>query len=156
MNLSFTVYGRPQPQGSAKSFIPKGWNRAVITTDNKTLKPWRQDVSDTACIQMRDGAPSNEAIIVRVNFYFERPRSTSKKILSKITKPDVDKLARGILDSLTGIAFRDDAQVIALETYKHFGLPERAEIEVCELSIREDFSIPAEGASQEGLFSQTV
>ncbi len=38
--VKFTVYGRPVPQGSTRSFIPKGWTRAVITTDNKKLKPW--------------------------------------------------------------------------------------------------------------------
>lgn len=35
MRVSFTVLGTPQPQGSAKGFVPKGWTRAVITTDNK-------------------------------------------------------------------------------------------------------------------------
>lgn len=31
--LSFVVWGVAQPKGSAKAFIPKGWNRAVVTSE---------------------------------------------------------------------------------------------------------------------------
>ena len=70
--ISFVVHGRPQPQGSAKAFIPRGWNRAVITTDNKNLKPWRQDVSASAIIAMRQAGKdlSVDAIHVDVAFFF--------------------------------------------------------------------------------------
>jgi Holliday junction resolvase RusA-like endonuclease len=46
------------------------------------------------------------------------------------TKPDSLKLARGAEDSLTGIIYRDDAQVIDLNVKKRYGSPARVEIEV--------------------------
>ena len=130
MNLSFTVLGRPEPQGSTKAFMPKGWTRPVLTSDNKKLKPWRQDVSGKALEAMHGKLTTEEAVEVRVRFYFAKPKSTPKRVVEKITKPDVDKLLRGILDSLTGIVFADDAQVTGVACEKLFGLPERAEIEV--------------------------
>jgi len=35
--LTFQVYGEAQPQGSAKAFIPKGWKRPILTSDNAQL-----------------------------------------------------------------------------------------------------------------------
>ena len=127
----FTVYGTPRPQGSTKAFIPKGWKRAVITTDNTKLKPWRQDVAAIASSEMNGQPPLECAVSVRCSFYFLKPASAKKSITDKITKPDIDKLLRAILDSLTGICFRDDSQVVHCEAHKWFcDKDERAEIEV--------------------------
>ncbi len=38
-------------------------------------------------------------------------------------RPDLDKLCRACLDSLTGIVWRDDAQVVRLEASKDYGAP---------------------------------
>jgi len=124
--VEFTVRGTPQPQGSAKAFIPSGWGRAVITTDNKRLKPWRQDVSSMATIAMQQaGLTMTEAAVsVSVVFTFLRPKSVKRP--HKITKPDIDKLLRGALDGMSGIVFRDDAQVINCHGLKNFGPQEGA------------------------------
>ena len=129
--ISFVVPGRPQPQGSAKAFIPRGWNRVVITTDNKNLKPWRQDVSAEALAAMKGAPLLEEAVHVECSFFFLKPKSVKKSVNHKITKPDLDKLVRGILDGLTGIVFRDDAQEVSVVASKAFcDSDERAEIEV--------------------------
>ena len=129
-SVRFAVLGTPQPQGSAKAFIPKGWSRAIITSDNKKLKPWRQDAAQQALEAMDGVKPVKCAVVVYVTFHFARPKSLPKRVVHKTTKSDVDKLARGILDSLTGTVFEDDSQVIALMATKQFGLPERAEVMV--------------------------
>src|SRR5580693_4611109 len=54
VEFSFTVFGVAQPQGSTRAFIPRGWTRAVITTDNAKLKPWRQELTQTAMVAMRE------------------------------------------------------------------------------------------------------
>ena len=46
--IQFTVYGHPEPQGSTRAFVPKGWTRPVITTASKKMKPWRQQITGTA------------------------------------------------------------------------------------------------------------
>ena len=40
--ISFTVLGRAEPQGSVRAFMIAGKPR--LTSDNKKMKPWRQQV----------------------------------------------------------------------------------------------------------------
>ncbi len=133
MEIQFQVHGKPQPQGSSKAFIPKGWKRAIITSDNKTLKPWRQDVSQIAMEAMSGQVATESPVQVRIWFQFLRPKSVKNTVLHKTTKPDIDKLQRSILDSMTGIVFRDDSQVVHLEGFKQFGLTEGVVVRVSTL-----------------------
>ena len=74
---------------------------------------------------------------ITVAFFFDRPKSTKKSVRHKVTKPDIDKLARSILDALTGIAFADDSQVTELHVSKGFGSPARAEIAISDSRMPE-------------------
>ena len=131
MRVSFTVQGKPQPQGSTRAFMPKGARFPIVTTDNKTLKPWRQDVSSQALLSMAGEKPTMDAVHVTCKFYFVKPKSVHKSIVYKITKPDLDKLLRGIFDGMTGICFLDDSQIVSCESGKYFcDSNERAEVEV--------------------------
>jgi Holliday junction resolvase RusA-like endonuclease len=130
--IQFTVLGVPQPQGSSKAFIPKGWTRAIITSANAKNKPWRQETASCAINAMIGRAFMDGAVELVVDFYFDRPKS-QKKSLYKTTKPDVDKLIRSVSDAMTGIVFRDDSQIVQIISRKAFGSPARAEIQVREL-----------------------
>ncbi len=137
MHLDFWVAGIPQPQGSARAFIPKGWARAVITTDNKSLKPWRQEVAIMARVEMAakesviiDNAP----VSVACEFRFVRPKSLNRRVVHKTTKPDIDKLLRGILDALTGIVFHDDSQVVYVVCTKSFSDAPGCKITVADVA----------------------
>src|SRR5258708_39913276 len=105
--LSFTVLGVPQPQGSTRAFVPKGWTRAIITSANSKNKPWRQEVASCAlCEMQRMGftkCGKDVAVRVEVSFFFDKPKSVRKTQLDKVTKPDVDTLTRPVLDVVTGI-----------------------------------------------------
>ena len=114
--LSFTVYGVAQPQGSARAFVVNG--RAVITSANKNLKGWRELISAEAREQMKGLPPYDGPIEVRASFYLPRPKSVKR--VSPTVKPDLDKLARGLLDALTNVVYRDDAQVTNLQVSKHY------------------------------------
>jgi len=131
--IRFTVYGTAVPQGSARAFVPKGWTRAVITSDNPKLKSWRQELTKAAMVACQDHdvpIPANVAVAVIVGFYFAKPKSTKKSVVAKVTKPDVDKLLRSVLDGLEGVVYAHDAQVTDARVAKYYGLPERAEIAV--------------------------
>ena len=137
MELEFTIFGIPQPQGSTRAFIPRGWTRPVITTDNTKLKPWRQELAHTAMVAMRECgakmAVRGVPISITLTFYFEKPKSEKKSAQHKVTKPDLDKLLRAVLDALTGIAYQDDAQVCECRVRKIFGSPARLEVRVSTL-----------------------
>ena len=134
MILRFVVYGHPEPQGSTRAFIPKGWKRPIITSANPKQKPQRQQVAAMALVAMREAgfecAGREVPMVVTLRFFFAKPKSARKRDLFNTKKPDADKLARLVLDSLTGTVFHDDAQVVRLIAEKHYGEPERTEIEV--------------------------
>lgn len=112
----------------------------AITSDNKKLKPWRQELAASA-MQIAEGHAlpvfgDSIPVEITLNFYFSRPKSaTEKKRPAMTVKPDADKLVRSVLDSLKGILIHDDAQVIEIHVRKHYGGPERCEIELCEAIV---------------------
>ena len=129
--LAFTVYGKPEPQGSTRAFVVKG--RPVITSANKGLKAWRQQVSAAALAAVAGTEfITLEPVSVAVDFYFDRPKSVKRAAMT--VRPDVDKTLRGVFDALTGIVFKDDAQVVRSTATKQYGSPARAEITIEVLS----------------------
>jgi crossover junction endodeoxyribonuclease RusA len=138
MTLRFTVYGEAQPQGSSKAFVPKGWSRPIITSDNPKNKGWRQVVAEAANHALGALPPADRALLlegVRVTlaFYLPRPKSLPKRATAHTKAPDLDKLARSCFDALTHIVFRDDSQVCELVAVKHYagaGQPPHVDITV--------------------------
>ncbi len=130
MKVSFTVYVKPQPQGSTRWFIPKGWTRPIITTDNKNLKPYRQQVAETAFSYCGEPLARHVPARLTLRFYLERPPSIPKKRTHHVVKPDLDKLIRSTGDALKGIAYHDDGQIVSLACEKFYGTPERVEITI--------------------------
>ena len=131
--VSFTVFGKPEPQGSTRAFIPKGWKRPIITSTNKALKPYRQEISRVAldeCAFNPIPFGEHQPAELTVNFYFARPKSIPKKRVCHVVKPDLDKLVRAVKDSLKGIVYHDDSQVVRVKAEKFYGAPERTEITV--------------------------
>lgn len=134
MTYKLTIFGKPQPQGSTRAFVPKGWRRAVITSTNKNLKPYRATVSATAYEYMigKEMISRPKSVTLRVQFYLARPASLPKKTKAHAKKPDLSKLVRALEDGLTGIVYEDDSQIDNIEARKCYGLPERTEVEVFE------------------------
>lgn len=136
--IAFTVYGKPQPQGSIRAFMPKGAKHPVLTSDNAKLKPWRQQVSATVWAEMTNKKlrclDRSVAVRLSVIFYFAKPKSTKKSVIEKTTKPDLSKLIRAVEDGLIGIVYQDDSQIVEYgRCSKQFGIPERTEVSVAPI-----------------------
>lgn len=126
--LTITVVGIARPQGSARAFVPKGWKRPVITSDNRSLKGWRDLVASAAseAIQASGWTQPEGPVRLMANFYLPRPKSLAKKDRPHVTKPDLDKLARSLGDALSGVAYKDDNQVVQLKCSKAYAAPGEA------------------------------
>ncbi|MGI0068542.1 MAG: RusA family crossover junction endodeoxyribonuclease [Thermoplasmata archaeon] len=128
--ITFQVHGVPVPQGSARAFVVKG--RAIITSANRSLSVWRRLVADTAQ-RYAPGEVWRGPVRLTLRFYVDRPKSEPThagrgKDRHPIKtwpdrRPDLDKLVRAAMDSLTGVIFRDDSQVIDLRATKEWGAP---------------------------------
>ena len=128
--IRFEVRGLPVPQGSARGFVVKG--RAIITSDNVGLRGWRGLVADIA---QRHAPPElwHGPVSVSLEFWLPQPRSRpttvgrgKKKRSVRIwpdRKPDLDKLVRAVIDSLTNVVFVDDSQVVRIYATKDYGTP---------------------------------
>lgn len=120
--LRIRVEGRAQPQGSARAFAFRrrdGRLGANVVTDNPRLYGWRAEVALAA----RRAIGPGRAVYggpVEIVAIFDLPRPLKCKRAYPTTRPDLDKLTRGILDALTGIVYVDDAQVIALNVHKSY------------------------------------
>lgn len=134
--IEFAVDGVPIPQGSKTAFVVG--KRAVVTDANKgTLKPWRALVTaaalDALARSFQD--PLEGAIDVEVVFSFVRPKSVPLTRVYPSVKPDVDKLARAVLDGLTDSGlFRDDAQVVRLVATKVYASTPGARVIVSRMA----------------------
>lgn len=72
---------------------------------------------------------------------FEVPKSYPKKKTKDLLethnnydhKPDTDNLAKIILDSLNGLAYKDDAQVTVLHVNKEYGEQAKVIVEIKEI-----------------------
>lgn len=132
--ITFSVKGFPQTKGSTRAFIPKGWNRAVITNDNKKNKPWEKVVKMMAQCQAPKDGPWCDPIELNMRFFLKKPKSHPKtKHVWHTKKPDVDKLIRSIKDSLSGIIYMDDRQVVSVHAFKQYGDAPGVDIEITNL-----------------------
>jgi Holliday junction resolvase RusA-like endonuclease len=115
--VTFRVFGIAQPKGSTRAFIPKGWRRPIITTDNPKSKGWQQLVAEQAQAVAAEGLFLSP-VALTVTFHLPRPQSLPKRVVQHTKKPDLDKLVRSTKDALKGVLYGDDAQVVELRARK--------------------------------------
>lgn len=137
--ITFTVHGTPQPAGSKRGFYNKKTGRVLITDDAKHSRPWKALVTDAAT-QTYDGNLLEGPLSLELKFWMTRPKShygtgrnaarikTSAPVFPAV-KPDLLKLARAIEDALTGVVYRDDAQIV-IETLQKAYTREASRVDV--------------------------
>ena len=131
MKIEIDVLGDPAPQGSKRVF-----NGRIVEASGEKLKRWRKAIA-AACVAARDTNDTffTGAVEVRVTFYMPRPKTvTMEKRLLPIVPPDLDKLARGLLDGIgqSQMIWGDDSQVTYLNAKKVYadGREPGAKIEI--------------------------
>lgn len=148
-SIRFFVPGKPEPQGSKKAFVMKIEGRpgtcakdyrAIIVDDNPEGKKWKKTVALMART-VHTGAPLAGPLQLDIVFTVERPQGhfgTGKNAGNVKTsapefpevRPDVLKLSRAVEDSLTGILYQDDAQIVAEHIFKVYGPKPGALVEI--------------------------
>jgi Holliday junction resolvase RusA-like endonuclease len=163
--LRFTVPGVAQTKGSTRAFIPKGWNRAIITNDNPKAKNWQHRIAEHAAntLALQQLQPFAEGgVVLDVWFYLPRPQKFLTKKWAHVdvphtTKPDGDKLLRCAKDALSKVVWRDDSCVVDAYVHKRYvraGELPRAEITVRAVTV--DLPRPVVHPETPLLFSEEV
>lgn len=117
--LKIRVFGVPAPQGSKKGYVVRG-RVNMVEQSHKTLKPWRDEISDQAAKVMDGRDPLDGPLFANITFFMKRPAKPKFTDFPAV-KPDIDKLTRGVLDALKmGGAIADDARIVACMATKVF------------------------------------
>lgn len=118
---SVFVPGAPAPQGS-KAFKGIRGGKAILIESSKAVGPWRERIALTAHSHAAGLLPP--PVSVGLEFVMPRPKSAPKRSTpAAIKRPDIDKLARAVLDALTGVWLEDDSHVVCLRATKRIALP---------------------------------
>lgn len=122
-------------KGKARPRLFNG--RAITPVDTVNYENWVR-----LCYQQQKGNYLEGSIRARIIAYYKVPKSYTKKRVQAIReeleypqkKPDIDNVAKIILDSLNKIAYEDDSQVVELTVLKRYTEEmERVEFELEEI-----------------------
>ena len=140
MKVEFTVPGkplgkqRPRSGGGHRMYTPAPTvNYEMFVRELYT----RDCLDENGKVQWFDDVPLRITIVAHMLI----PSSTSKvrKVkmlageLKPTKKPDIDNIAKIILDGLNGVAYYDDKQVVELYVEKKFGEREKVVVTIKEI-----------------------
>jgi len=121
--IEFFVKGTPRSQGSMRAF-----NNRIVHNKTPELMAWRKAIALEA--HKAGCKPIDAPIKITMHFVLKRPKTSKRKYP---TVPlDLDKMIRAVGDSLTGVAYIDDAQIIELTGIKSYGEPAGVYIEISD------------------------
>ena len=134
MKIKFTVPGQPVAQGRPKFTTIGGHARAY---DPKKSVDYKKIVAYHA-MQHKPKQLLKGELEVEILIFKECLKSFSRKNmelaelgqLRPITKPDADNYAKGPLDAMKGIIWKDDGQIVDLIARKFYSSRPRIEITV--------------------------
>lgn len=118
----FTVLGNPQ--GKARPRFSKGHAYTPSTTAE-----YEKRVRTAFLAHAEDWQKSGAPLGIDITAFFGVPKSYSKRKTAETygraacKKPDADNIAKVIMDSLNGVAYGDDVQIIELNVAKSFIQP---------------------------------
>ena len=136
-SINFTIPGAPIGKGRPR-FARHGAH-VVAYTPHKTVN-FEAVVKIMASQAMAGKSLLTRPVALHIDMYMPIPASWSKKrqqlahsgLIGATTKPDIDNITKGIFDSLNGVVYLDDKQIVSLTASKQYGLIPRVEVRVQE------------------------
>lgn len=131
--VSFDVFGRVRGKGRPR------FTRSGRPYTPKDTRDYERDIRDAfENAPGRPPEPFSGPIAVCIMTYRQLPKSTPKSVISEpdTHKPDIDNVAKIVLDALNGVAWEDDAQVVRLTVSKlnRTRSPEMLSVSITELN----------------------
>lgn len=124
----FTVFGEPAPQGSKRYVGGNAASGGRFIEASKKLEPWRQAVAAAVKLMFEatvDDTPFEPHVPLEVWVTFVMPKPSTVKRLFPTVAPDLDKLCRGLGDSMSleryALLIPDDAQIVRWHAEKVYG-----------------------------------
>ena len=110
--ILFKVPGIPRPWPKENNAISSSGRRIVYHRDpTGELRQWRELVAIMARSAI-DGAMFERGSPLVTSYEFYCPKPPNGKYPYMVTKPDLDNLGYAITNTLQGIAYADDCQIV--------------------------------------------
>lgn len=128
MTVNFFVPGQPQGKERPRFVDGHAYTPAkTVAYEGQIMARYWKAVAETKGVL--NDAQKTGPVRVAIKATFKIPVSDSKatkaaKLANEIkpkAKPDLDNIAKAVLDALNNVAYYDDAQVYRLEVMKEFG-----------------------------------
>lgn len=131
MAITFTVPGDPVPQPRPRVSTRGGFARAYVPSTHP-VHAFRKAVA--AAAQGAGLTATGEPLNVVIDAVFERPKSHLRKSgvrddAPRLPRPDVDNLAKAVLDALQDV-MGDDTNVARLVVEKSYGTEARTTVRI--------------------------
>jgi Holliday junction resolvase RusA-like endonuclease len=131
MAITFTVPGNPVPQPRVRVSTRGGFARAYVPSKHP-VHDYRTQLAVAA--RLAGLTPTGEPLDVVIDAVFQRPKSHMRKAGVKPTaprlpRPDVDNVAKAVLDSLQDV-IGDDTMVARLVVEKSWGAEARTTVRI--------------------------
>lgn len=96
-------------------FVPVK-HRVRTTKNGHVYNDPRNAEVEATIASLYEGEMLEGPVCVSVTVYGKLPSATPKKFdsLPNVRKPDIDNIAKSVLDGLNGVAYEDDRQVVQL------------------------------------------
>lgn len=144
LRFDFAVMGTPVGKGRPRAFAFHG--HARMFTPKKTTT-YESIVRGAFVQEYGEQPPLSVPLSVAIVCYFPYPKSAYWPVNRNHNgelrdewkgkpytgKPDLDNVAKAILDGLNTVAFEDDSQIVGLQISKFYGERPRAEIQISDL-----------------------
>lgn len=130
-SVSFTVAGQPVPQPRPRVSTAGGFARAYVPKQHP-VHAYREAIA--AAARGAGLTTTGEVLNVVIDAVFERPKSHLRKSgvkldAPKLPRPDVDNLAKAVLDALQDV-IGDDSLVGRLVVEKSYGTEARTTVRI--------------------------
>ncbi|WP_411842132.1 RusA family crossover junction endodeoxyribonuclease [Salinicoccus sp. HZC-1] len=139
--IEFKVEGKAVPQPRPRVYqTASGKSKAVNSRQSVTYKRLVKLAAKNYMNRNRLSI-AECPISVYLTFVYTPPKSYTKKKLKAIQdgilmyqkKPDLDNLAKGVLDALNNTVYKDDSQIVELNVKKQYGDKDEVLIQIKEL-----------------------
>lgn len=135
--IRFEVKGEPRGKGRPRFASHGKFVKAYTPVETENYEAF---VKVNAC-RAANGLYLNGPLKAEIDCIYSIPSSWSKRkkaeaVSSNVPctkKPDADNIAKTVLDSLNGLLYDDDKQVVELVVRKRYGVMPRVEVTLMEI-----------------------
>jgi len=131
--IKFTVPGEPKGKGRPKFSSQGEFVKAYTPETTVNYENWVKICFQEAKQQMLTGQLNAELkcfYSIPKNFTKKKREDVSNCILRPTKKPDIDNICKIIFDSLNGLAYADDKDIVGCKVDKYYDDNPRVEVEI--------------------------